>query len=177
MKSLGSIFGSTVGNTRIPPHIAGGIVTRVNIVNEVRLITLWVHFDRLIGHDDLIYTEKLYSKSVDSVVVIKPHFGKELFTVKYFPDLYKAVKRQIPCINGTLNNAEVTFTDGTLTISLQNGGKAILDAKNFDRALTEHISEMFDMTVKLRYTGVLEVTEDSEEYRRAIQNAEKQVQQ
>lgn len=42
--------------------------------------------------------------------------------------------------------------------------------------LTGLISEMFDMTVKLRYTGVLEVTEDSEEYRRAIQNAEKQVQ-
>ena len=73
MKSLGSIFGSTVGNTGIPPHIAGGIVTRVNIVNEVRLITLWVHFNRLIGHDDLIYTEKLYSKSVDSVVVICFH--------------------------------------------------------------------------------------------------------
>ena len=100
MKSLGSIFGSTVGNTGIPPHIAGGIVTRVNIVNEVRLITLWVHFNRLIGHDDLIYTEKLYSKSVDSVVVIKPHFGKELFTAQYFPDLYQFAKHEIPCING-----------------------------------------------------------------------------
>ena len=176
MKSLGSIFGSTVGNTGIPPHIAGGIVTRVNIVNEVRLITLWVHFNRLIGHDDLIYTEKLYSKSVDSVVVIKPHFGKELFTAQYFPDLYQFAKHEIPCINGTLNNAEVSFSDGTLTISLQNGGKAILDAKNFDRMLTGLISEMFDMTVKLRYTGVLEVTEDSEEYRRVMQNAEKQAQ-
>ena len=176
MKSLGSIFGSVVGNTKIPPHIAGGVVMRVNIINEVRLITLWVHFDRLVGHDDLMRTEKLYAKALDSSVVIKPHFGKNQFTTAYFPELYKTVRREIPCINGTLNNAEASFADGTLTLTLHNGGKAILDAKNFDRVLTRVISEQFDMTVKLRYTGVLEVTEDSEEYRSVMRNAEKQVQ-
>ena len=30
MKTLGSIFGFTVGNTKIPEPITGGIVTRVN---------------------------------------------------------------------------------------------------------------------------------------------------
>ena len=175
MKSLGSIFGSVVGDTRIPPHIAGGVVTRVNIINEVRQITLWVHFRELVGHDDLMRTEKLYSRSLDSLVVIKPHFGRELFTTKYFPELYKAVKKEIPCINGTLNNAEVSMEGDTLTISLRNGGKAILDARNFERVITRIISEMFDMTVRLRYTGVLEVTENSREYRQTMQNAEKQI--
>ena len=93
MKTLGSIFGFTVGNTKIPEPITGGIVTRVNIINEVRQITLWVHFNTRIPHDELITTKKLYSKNLDSAVIIKPHYGRELFDVSYFPDLYKAVRR------------------------------------------------------------------------------------
>ena len=175
MKTLGSIFGFTVGNTKIPEPITGGIVTRVNIINEVRQITLWVHFNTRIPHDDLITTEKLYSKNLDSAVIIKPHYGRELFDVSYFPDLYKAVRREIPSINGTLNNAEVRLDGDTLIITLFNGGKAILDAKGFDRVLTRRISEQFDMTVRIRYTGTLEATEDSDEYRQAMQNAQKQI--
>ena len=175
MKTLGSIFGFTVGNTKIPEPITGGIVTRVNIINEVRQITLWVHFNTRIPHDELITTEKLYSKNLDSAVIIKPHYGRELFDVSYFPDLYKAVRREIPSINGTLNNAEVRLDGDTLIITLFNGGKAILDAKGFDRVLTRRISEQFDMTVRIRYTGTLEATEDSDEYRQAMQNAQKQI--
>ena len=175
MKTLGSIFGFTVGNTKIPEPITGGIVTRVNIINEVRQITLWVHFNTRIPHDELITTEKLYSKNLDSAVIIKPHYGRELFDVSYFPDLYRAVRREIPSINGTLNNAEVRLDGDTLIITLFNGGKAILDAKGFDRVLTRMISEQFDMTVRIRYTGTLEATEDSDEYRQAMQNAQKQI--
>ena len=106
MNTLGSIFGSSVGNTNIPDRISDGLVIRAKIVNEVRMIKLWVHFNSLISYDELIRTEKLYSKSLDSSVVIMPHFGRELFTVKYFPELYKAAKHELPSINGTLNNAE-----------------------------------------------------------------------
>ena len=136
MKTLGSIFGSSVGNTHIPERISNGVVTRVNIINEVRLITLWVHFGSLIPHDELIRTEKLYAKSLDSSVVIKPHYGRDLFTVKYFPELYNAARREIPSINGTLNNADVKLEGKDLLITLYNGGKAILDAKRFDEVLS-----------------------------------------
>ncbi|MBR1483234.1 MAG: PolC-type DNA polymerase III, partial [Ruminococcus sp.] len=176
MKTLGSIFGSVVGNTQIPEPINNGVVTRVNIINEVRLITLWVHFNSLIAHDDLIHTEKLYAKSLDSSVVIKPHFGKELFSTSNFPELYNAVRREVPSINGTLNNADVTYEDNTLLITLYNGGKAILDAKGFDAILTRIISEQFDLSLRIRYTGVLEMTEDNAAYQRQMQNAQKQVQ-
>ena len=61
----------------------------------------------------------------------------------------------------TADGNKFTFTDlglgwsDTLTISLRNGGKAILDARNFERVITRIISEMFDMTVRLRYTGAI----------------------
>ena len=176
MKTLGSIFGSSVGNTKIPDRITDGVVTRVNIINEVRLITLWVHFSELIPLDDLIRTEKLYAKSLDSSVVIKPHFGRELFTVRYFPELYKAARREIPSINGTLNNADVKQDGKNLRITLYNGGKAILDAKGFDGVLLRLIAEQFDLSFNLIYDGLLEMTEDNTAYQQQMQNAQKQVQ-
>ena len=176
MKTLGSIFGSSVGNTKIPDRITDGVVTRVNIINEVRLITLWVHFSELIPLDDLICTEKLYAKSLDSSVVIKPHFGRELFTVRYFPELYKAARREIPSINGTLNNADVKQDGKNLRITLYNGGKAILDAKGFDGVLLRLIAEQFDLSFNLIYDGLLEMTEDNTAYQQQMQNAQKQVQ-
>ena len=176
MKTLGSIFGSAVGNTKIPNSITSGVVMRVNIINEVRLITLWVHFDTLIGHDDLMRTEKLYAKSLDSSVVIKPHFGEKLFSEAFFPELYKAAKHEIPSINGALNNADVKREGDHLRITLYNGGKAILDAKGFDRVLTRLIAEQFDLSLSVEYDGLLEMTEDNDAYRHQMQNAQKQVQ-
>ena len=176
MKTLGSIFGASVGNTKIPDRISGGVVARVNINSEVRIIKLWVHFNALVSFDDLTRTEKLYSKELDSSVVIMPHFGRDLFTVKYFPELYKEARRVHPSINGTLNNADVTLQGKDLLITLHNGGKTILDAKNFDKTLQKLISEQFDMTVNIKYDGVLEMTEDNDVYRQQMQSAQKQVQ-
>ena len=176
MKTLGNIFGSFIGDVKIPEEISSGVVAKVNIKNELRLITLWVHFDKLVDHEDLIKTEKLYSKSLDSSVIIKPHFGKKLFTVDYFPNLYLAVKREMPSINGTLNNAEVALEGDDLIITLLNGGKAILDAKGFDKVLSRIISEQFDLSLNIKYTGTFEISEESAEYQQTMKNAQTQIQ-
>ena len=59
MKTLGSIFGSSVGNTKIPDRITGGVVTRVNIINEVCLVRLWVHLREVIQRDGPMLNEQL----------------------------------------------------------------------------------------------------------------------
>lgn len=174
MKSLRSIFGSYPEASKAADGILDGTVARANIINELRLIKLWVHFDSLISFDDLLRAEKLFSKLLDSSVIIKPHFGAGQFTAEYFPDLYKAVRREMPSINGTLNNAEVSYDGENLTITLMNGGKAVLDAKGFDVSLKRIIAEQFDISPGVIYTGTLEVNADSKEYQQAISGAHKQ---
>lgn len=174
MKTLGEVFGSQFG-INLPQQISQGELTQLNINKQARLITLAVKFNGLVERNTLFDTEKLITKTLAYHTVIKPHFPTELFSADYFPQLYAAVRRDIPSINGTLNNAEVRFENNTLTINLLNGGKTLLDSKGFDKALIKLISEEFNLYISINYTGTFEVEENSEEYKAAIQDAQEKI--
>lgn len=174
MKTLGEVFDSQFG-INLPQQISQGELTQLNINKQARLITLAVKFNGLVERNTLFDTEKLITKALAYHTVIKPHFPTELFSADYFPQLYAAVRRDIPSINGTLNNAEVRFENSTLTINLLNGGKTLLDSKGFDKALIKLISEEFNLLISVNYTGTFEVEENSEEYKAAIQDAQEKI--
>ena len=174
MKTLGEVFDSQFG-IKLPQQISQGELTQLNINKQARLITLAVKFNGLVERNTLFDTEKLITKTLAYHTVIKPHFPTELFSADYFPQLYAAVRRDIPSINGTLNNAEVSFENNTLTINLLNGGKTLLDSKGFDKALIKLISEEFNLYISINYTGTFEVEENSEEYKAAIQDAQEKI--
>lgn len=174
MKTLGEVFGSQFG-INLPQQTSQGELTQLNINKQARLITLSVKFNGLVERNTLFDTEKLITKTLAYHTVIKPHFPTELFSADYFPQLYAAVRRDIPSINGTLNNAEVRFENNTLTINLLNGGKTLLDSKGFDKALIKLISEEFNLFISVNYTGTFEVEENSEEYKAAIQDAQEKI--
>ena len=174
MKTLGEVFDSQFG-IKLPQQISQGELTQLNINKQARLITLAVKFNGLVERNTLFDTEKLITKTLAYHTVIKPHFPTELFSADYFPQLYAAVRRDIPSINGTLNNAEVRFENNTLTINLLNGGKTLLDSKGFDKALIKLVSEEFNLYISVNYTGTFEVEENSEEYKAAIQYAQEKI--
>lgn len=174
MKTLGEVFDSKFG-IKLPQQISQGELTKLNINKQARLITLAVKFNGLVERNTLFDTEKLITKKLAYHTVIKPHFPTELFSADYFPQLYAAVRRDIPSINGTLNNAEVRFENNTLTINLLNGGKTLLDSKGFDKALIKLVSEEFNLYISVNYTGTFEVEENSEEYKAAIQDAQEKI--
>lgn len=174
MKTLGEVFDSQFG-IKLPQQISQGELTQLNINKQARLITLSVKFNGLVERNTLFDTEKLITKTLAYHTVIKPHFPTELFSADYFPQLYAAVRRDIPSINGTLNNAEVRFENNTLTINLLNGGKTLLDSKGFDKALIKLVSEEFNLYISVNYTGTFEIEENSEEYKAAIQDAQEKI--
>lgn len=174
MKTLGEVFDSQFG-IKLPQQISQGELTQLNINKQARLITLAVKFNGLVERNTLFDTEKLITKTLAYHTVIKPHFPTELFSADYFPQLYAAVRRDIPSINGTLNNAEVRFENNTLTINLLNGGKTLLDSKGFDKALIKLVSEEFNLYISVNYSGTFEVEENSEEYKAAIQDAQEKI--
>lgn len=174
MKTLGEVFSSQFG-INLPQQASKGELTQLDINKQSRLIILSVNFSKLIGRDLLFEAEKSITKVLAYHAVIKPHFPTELFSADYFPQLYTAVRRDIPSINGTLNNAEVKFENNTLTINLLNGGKTLLDSKGFDKALVKQIYEEFNLHISVIYTGTFEVEENNEEYKAAIQNAQEKI--
>lgn len=175
MKSLSEIFGPLIDNASVPDVILKSEVTKVNIQSEARSVTLWVNFDGLVERNVLFDAESKFAKAIKASVVIKPHFRSDLFNPSYFSQLYLAIKRDIPSINGTLNNAEVTLDGNDLTINLLNGGKSLLDAKGFDKALVRIIADEFDLHLNVKYTGTFEVEAESQEYLDSIKSAQEQI--
>ena len=173
MKTLGEAFESAFGSVKLDPNVARGILIKLNISKEVRSVALWVDFDGLIDREALFDAEKKIADILKvSSAVINPTFPSEKFSADYFPQLYLAIKRNIPSINGTLNNSEVSFDGSTLTINLLNGGKTLLDAKGFDKALVKLVAEEFGLNIRVNYTGVFEVEADNEDYLASVKNAE-----
>ncbi len=176
-KTLGDVFSAVFDEISFDSSVANGILSKLNINNKARLVTLNVIFDVLVERNAIFSAEYAIAKTLKvSNVVIKPHFPSSLFSAAYFPQLYSAIKRDIPSINGTLNNAEVNFEDNCLTINLLNGGKTLLDSKGFDKALIKLIADEFDLHIDVKYAGIFEIEADSDEYREVINNAEKSMQ-
>ncbi len=175
MKTLGEVFNSQFG-INLPDSVSNGVMTKLNINNEARLVTFWVKFDGLIERQVLFDSEKCIAKELKvNAAVIKPQYSSKLFSTDYFSQLYIAIKRDIPSINGTLNNAEVNFDGTDITINLLNGGKNLLDSKGFDKALVKIIADEFNIHVGVKYTGTFEAEAESLEYKEAIKNAQEQI--
>lgn len=177
MKTLGEVFNPYLADKPLDDDISSAELLKLNINSNNRSITMTAKFGGLVLRDNLFAAEKQISKSELNLgsVRINPIYDSKLFSADYFPELYKAVKRDIPSINGTLNNAFVTYEEGNLQITLNNGGKSLLDAKGFDKALKRLVAEEFSLEINIIYTGTLEVDGQSEEYMQAMKNAAEKI--
>lgn len=177
MKTLGEVFNPYLADKPLADDISSAELLKLNINSNNRSITMTAKFGGLVLRDNLFAAEKQISKSELNLgsVRINPIFSPNLFSADYFPELYKAVKRDIPSINGTLNNAFVTYEEGNLQITLNNGGKSLLDAKGFDKALKRIIKDEFSLEINIIYTGTLEIDGQSEEYVQAMKNAAEKI--
>lgn len=177
MKTLGEVFNPYLADKPLADDISSAELLELNINTNNRSIAMTAGFGGLVKRDCLFTAEKQISKSELNLgsVRINPIFSPNLFSADYFPELYKAVKRDIPSINGTLNNAFVTYEEGNLQITLNNGGKSLLDAKGFDKALKRIIKDEFSLEINIIYTGTLEIDGQSEEYVQAMKNAAEKI--
>lgn len=176
MKKLGEVFNPLLGTNCLDKEIANGVLTQLHIYKQARSIVLSVSFDGLIERNKLFETETKIASVLSAISVkINPKFPKSSFSAKAFPQLYMAVRKEIPSINGTLNNAEVSFEDNVLTINLLNGGKSLLDAKGFDKALAKLVYNEFGINITVRYSGTFEIDADSTDYQESIKNAQEQI--
>ena len=177
MKTLGEVFNPYLADKPLADDISSAELLKLNINSNNRSITMTAKFGGLVLRDNLFAAEKQISKSELNLgsVRINPIYDSELFSADYFPELYKAVQRDIPSINGTLNNAFVTYEEGNLQITLNNGGKSLLDAKGFDKALKRLVAEEFSLEINIIYTGTLEVDGQSEEYMQTMKNVAEKI--
>ena len=177
MKTFVEIFDKYIDVKKLNNTILNGKIGDVVVNSNLRTMSLRLELDALVSRSDLHNAEKIIKSSVLNMnkVTILPHFGKELFSEEYFSELIEELKNSIPRINGTFKNSSVSINDDTLRITLNNGGKSILDSVKFDLALNNLIKSEFDCVFKIVYDGVTEIDVNSQDYIDIQKNTEKQI--
>ena len=178
MKKLSEVFGSFIEENRISPEINNAEIKEVKVNSSLRTVEIYLDLNTLVSRRDLHNAESLIAKSslALSKATIHPCFKSELFSADYFQELVNELKFSMPRINGTFKNSEVVLNGDTLNITLNNGGKALLDSIEFDVELARLVYKEFGREINVTYDGVTSVDIDSKEYIDSQINAEKKIQ-
>ncbi len=85
------------------------------------------------------------------------------FSVEVLPDLFMVLRREIPMLNGFLDEAGLTLEDNVLSIELKRGGVDILNDIHFADTFVKAVQKMFSVTIKVQFVGEhLHATEEEQ---------------
>ncbi|MCQ2416796.1 MAG: PolC-type DNA polymerase III [Oscillospiraceae bacterium] len=80
-------------------------------------------------------------------------YPSETFSQEILPELFQLLKREIPMINGFLEDAELMLDHQVLTISLAHGGIDILEKTKFRDELARAVQTMFHVPLQVQFAG------------------------
>ena len=166
MTTFLEVFEKYIDKDKLNPAVLSAEVRNINVDSAAKAMTVTLLFPSLVSFADLNAVSQLLraSKLALRDAVIKPAFTPGLFEPAYVFEIIEELRAKIPRINGTFKNSEVSLNDNILTLTLQNGGRALLESVKFGAAVSRIIYERFDLNLKIDYTGVCEVSADSEQY-------------
>ncbi len=176
MVNLGEIFAQY--QVELDVSLADSDVQNIRINKEKRILSIDLQCDTLISRAAIFSAQKAIAKTNIGVdkVVIRPHFSPELFDTGYFQEIIAALKAETPSLNGTLNDAVLERRgDDSLAVVLAHGGKALLQAKEFDLLLSDIIFREFGLRFEIAYSGVTELNSGDKQFTESIENAQKKI--
>lgn len=165
----------------IPQIIKNGKIYKITYSANLTEISFYVNFCDLIPYKDIISFEKNLEKilSLDKINLYCTYLP-EMFTMDYYNDLISQLKRKLSVVNGFLDNADVKYKNGFLSIELKNGGYDLLIKSNFCGELSKLIQEEFNLKIDVELTGehnvnVAEHEKMMEEVRASIPQHQEQI--
>ncbi len=152
----------------VPESLRDGMIFKVTYSPDRTRISFYVRFTCLIAYSDVIFFEKhlenaLHLEKADLYCKYSP----ELFSMDYYGDLILKLKRKLAVVNGFLDNADISYSGGLISIEIKNGGYDLLMKANFCGELSKLIKEEFDIDIRTELTGEHNV--DIEEHDRQME--------
>ncbi|MGN1480583.1 MAG: PolC-type DNA polymerase III, partial [Porcipelethomonas sp.] len=140
--------------SEIPEAVVDGNIYKLTYSADLTEISFYVKFTKLIPYKDVIAFEK-HLEGLLNLDKINLHctYQPELFSMDYYNDLISKLKRRLAVVNGFLDNADVNYGDGLITIGLKNGGYDLLVRANFCGELSKLINDEFGIKINVELTG------------------------
>lgn len=147
-------------NIELPESILCGDIFKLTYTENLENIRFHAHFEELVPSDDIF----VFEKSVEAAIKVEqvrlaPRYPSEKFGMDCYGELIKLLKRDIPVVNGFLDDAEVSLGNGELHIKIVHGGRDILDRYNFCVYFSRLIYNQFGVRVKVFLDGESNVSE------------------
>ena len=163
---------------KFAPELSDATVNSVRVNRENRTLIIELSPSSLVKRAAVLKAQKDIAGADIGAdrVFIKTRYPQELFDTDHFTELAAELKENTPSYNGTLNDAALEQTGADeYTVMLAHGGAALLEAQGFKAALEGLIFYEFGLTVTILIDGVKELSEDDEDYRDSIRNAQQSI--
>lgn len=133
--------------------LTSATVERIENCAEKRILTLTVRFDRLVSAQSLTAICAVLCGALGGTVQveIQPKFDGALLSGKYASELIAYLKKHIAVANGFLDDSEWDFAENEITVTLQHGGKSILEEAHCASVLENCIASRFDKPMAVRF--------------------------
>ncbi|MGN0561495.1 MAG: PolC-type DNA polymerase III [Candidatus Fimenecus sp.] len=133
--------------------LTAATVERIENCAEKRALTLTVRFDRLVSARSLAAVCAVLCGALSGTVQveIQPKFDGALLSGKYASELIAYLKKQVAVANGFLDDSEWDFAENEITVTLQHGGKSILEEAHCAAVLENCIASRFDKQIAVRF--------------------------
>ncbi len=147
------------------------IVESIENCTEKRVLTLTVRFDRLVSARSLAAICAVLSDALGGTVQVEilPKFDGDLLSGKYVSELIAYLKKQVAVANGFLDDSEWDFGENEITVTLQHGGKSILEEWCCASVLEDCIETRFDRHV------CVQLAELQIDYEQELQSVQAQI--
>ena len=152
----------------IPQQISEGKILKIYTNESQNAAMLDVALGLPVEYDAIKQLEKQLGKALGlNKLIINCKYAPDVFSVDYFPSLVKFLIDKTAVVNGFLSDATAKHQDGIFTINLTCGGSDIMKKANVDSIFSQMVFEMFSLTIKVEFDGVIHA--DLEEHRRRVQ--------
>ena len=166
MKKIRTFFQPYIDVSELSETIADGEIQKVEINQQIRMLSLQVSFLDLVQRKDLFALEKAIWKSPLELqkVELFPHFPKERFSEDYINEIFCELKRRDASLTGCFKDAQVTLQDEKLNITLMHGGFELLKSRHVDRCLQKLVMDEFGIPLTVSFDGTLTIDHESSVY-------------
>ncbi|MDE6671144.1 MAG: PolC-type DNA polymerase III [Ruminococcus sp.] len=140
--------------TEIPESTRDGEIIKIFYSDKMDKMTFMVSFSKLIPSDDILEFEKVVGQLLKvNRMRLMCRYPEELFSMEYFSEMIKLLRRDISVINGHLNDAEVNLENNVLTIKVVHGGIDMLNKYHFSRNFSQLIYNQFGKEIEVVLEG------------------------
>lgn len=142
---------------------------------EKRTMDIKLKSPVLLPREDLLKLQRTLGEKLQlQELRLLPVYEKEQFTSDYLLEIIALLAFRGEPVNGFFEGCKCDLQEEVLTIYLTHGGQEHLETMGCSRKISQIIQEEFDLQLKVRFDGVLDIAQDSKEYQDVMKKVKSQ---